>query len=132
MARRTHAPSSRVARRAACRPARSGAVEALLGGPARIYVGGRELDGDGVIDVVDAHGELRDRLAVAAPDWSSSAAALLQDAIGHPARPATVAAFADEVLGRLPYEGFALSSADVCAWLLLRAIERGRDGREER
>ena len=38
--------------------------------------------------------------------------ALLEDAIGHPARPATVAAFADEVLDPLPYDGFALSSAD--------------------
>jgi hypothetical protein len=124
MARRTHAPSTRVARRAACHPRRSAALDALLGGPARIYVGGRELDGDG-------HGELRDRLPVTAPDWGSSAAALLQDAIGHPARPATVAAFADEVLGRLPYDGFALSSADVCAWLLLRAIERSDDETDE-
>lgn len=99
-------------------------MRALLGEPDRIYVAGRELDGDGVIDVVDAHGQLRDRLPVVAPDWGSQAAAMLEDATGHPPQPATAEAFAVEVLGRQPYEGFALSSSEVCAWLLLRAIER--------
>jgi hypothetical protein len=129
---RSHAPCSRAprparsrlpARRTACRSAVTfGSLDALLGEPVRIYVAGRELDGDGVIDVVDADGELRDRLPVLAPDWGSQSAALLEDATGHPPKEATVAAFAAEVLERLPYEGFALSSAEVCAWL--RAIER--------
>jgi hypothetical protein len=123
---RTPAPRSfRVARRAACHRPRPGALGALLGEHARIYVAGRELDGDGVIDVVDEHGELRDRLPVVAVDWGSQAAALLKDATGHSMQPATVEAFADEVLARLPHEGFALSSSEICAWLLLRAIERG-------
>jgi hypothetical protein len=102
-------------------------LDALLAEPERIYVAGRELDGDGVIDVVDQHGRLRDRLPVLPGGWSGQAAALLADATGSPLRPATVAAFAGEVLDRLPYDGFALSSSEICAWLLIRAIERGAE-----
>jgi hypothetical protein len=118
------------ARRASCRIALSPGLDALLAEPQRIYVAGRELDGDGAIDVVDEHGRLRDRLPVIAGGWSAQAAALLADATGYPPRPATVAAFADEVLDRLPYDGFALSSSEICAWLLIRAIERGAQRRD--
>jgi hypothetical protein len=109
------------ARRAACRPVvAKNTTERLLGEPARIYVVGRELDGRTVVDVVDARGVL-------AEQWDVSeglAAALLRDATGHPPGRATVSAFADEVLAVLPDEGFAISSGEICAWLLLRAIER--------
>ncbi|MCU1675397.1 MAG: hypothetical protein JWM93_155 [Frankiales bacterium] len=97
-----------------------GTVEGLLGEPGRIYVAGREPDGSLSIDVVDEHGVLEDR-------WEPGeglAEALLRDATGHAPRPATVTAFADEVVDRLPPEGFVMTSGEICAWLLLRAIER--------
>jgi hypothetical protein len=109
-------------RRVACRPLRRGSVEALLGDPARIYVGGRDVDGTVGVDVVDGRGVLRDRLWGDGP--MEVAVALLRDATGHAPRPATAGAFASEVLERLPNEGFVLTSSEICAWLLLRAIER--------
>jgi hypothetical protein len=109
----------------------AGAGSALLGGPERLYVAVREGADRGVVDVVAQDGTLVDQLAVAWPTTGPAhdgtvalAAALLHDATGHPPRPATVSAFADDVLDHLPTTGFALTSSEVCAWLLLRAIER--------
>jgi hypothetical protein len=102
------------ARRAACRP--------VTYERQRLYVAVWEDDGAATVDVVDDHGGL-------SAQWRCGGAhalavALLADATGHPPRPAIADAFADEVLGLLPRNGFALASGEICAWLLLRAIER--------
>jgi hypothetical protein len=104
------------ARRAGCRPAFRSLDE-----PLRMYVAGRD-EGTTVIDVLDGDG-------VFVEQWRCDADVVLahtvlRDATGHPPRPATTQAFVDEVLDALPGDGFAISSAEVCAWLLLRAIER--------
>jgi hypothetical protein len=87
-----------------------------------MYVAGREPDGTLVVDVVDGDGILQDQ-------WRHRSAhdvaiAVLADATGHPPRPATAGAFADA----LPDDSFAISSAEVCAWLLVRAIDRAENG----
>jgi hypothetical protein len=105
------------ARRAACRPR----VVALQE-PGRTYVAGWEDDGQVVVDVVDDRGVLSARWACG--DERALAIALLSDATGHRPQEATAAAFQREVVALLPRDGFAISSQDVCAWLLIRAIER--------
>jgi hypothetical protein len=111
------------ARRAACRPA---AYE--LGEPVRMYVAGREPDGTMVVDVVDGEGALTYQWRFGRDEALALTFALLADATGHPARATTAAAFTSEVLDRLPADGFAISSGEICAWLLLRAIERASNG----
>jgi hypothetical protein len=104
-------------RRARCRrPA-----PRLLREPERLYVASAEGVGRGVVDVVD--GAVLHVMQVAA-SWPEVALVLLEDATGHPPEPATAAAFADEVLARQPPEGFAITSGEVGAWLLIRALER--------
>jgi hypothetical protein len=83
-----------------------------------MYVAGREPDGTTVVDVVDEHGALGEQWRCRA--HADVAAAVLADATGHPPRDTTAAAFA----ATLPADGFAISSHEVCAWLLVRAIER--------
>jgi hypothetical protein len=102
------------ARRAACRP--------VTHDWERLYVAVWEDDGAATVDVVEDHGTL-------SAQWRCGGAhalavALLADATGHPPRPATADAFADEVLALLPRDGFVIASGEICAWLLLRAIER--------
>lgn len=101
------------ARRAACRSSAPVFVE-------RLYIAVAEDDGDTSIDVLDRGGTFVARFVVA--DRHAAAETLLRDATGHPPRPATAAAFADELLDGLPDDGFAISASEVCAWLLLRAI----------
>jgi hypothetical protein len=86
-----------------------------------MYVAGRDPDGTVVVDVVDADGALAEQWRCG--DGAVVAAAVLGDATGHRPRPATVSAFAEI----LPADGFAISSAEVCAWLLIRAIDRAED-----
>jgi hypothetical protein len=109
------------ARRATCRrPA-----PRLLAAPERLYVASADADGRGVVDVVDADGR---HVVQVAGEWPEVARVLLEDATRHPPQPATAAAFAHEVLAQLPPEGFALTSSEVCAWLLIRALERAEAG----
>jgi hypothetical protein len=122
---RDHRPSALQleipARRARCRGLATGAATPLLGGPERLYVAVREADGLGVVDVVDGADEHVVRLV--AP-WPEVAVLLLADATGRRPLAETAVAFADEVLAPLPPEGFAITSSEVCAWVLIRAIER--------
>jgi hypothetical protein len=85
----------------------------------RLYVVVPESGGTS-IDVLARDGTFLARYVL--DDRDGLAAALLRDATGHPPRPATADAFGHEVLDRLPRAGFAISSGEVCAWLLLRAI----------
>jgi hypothetical protein len=88
-----------------------------------MYVAGWDVPGGPVtVDVVDAAGVLTARWECGSDE--ALALALLSDATGHRAKAATAAAFEREVLALLPHDAFALSSQEVCAWLLLRAIER--------
>lgn len=88
-----------------------------------MYVAGwEEPGGPVVVDVVDATGVLTAHWECGSE--AALAVALLADATGHRPKEATAAAFAREVLSLLPRDGFALSSQEVCAWLLIRAIER--------
>jgi hypothetical protein len=90
--------------------------------PARMYVAGWEPDGRAVVDVVDAQGRLKAHWECGSE--AALAIALLADATGHRPKEHTAAAFAREVLSVLPREAFAMTSEEVCAWLLMRAIER--------
>jgi hypothetical protein len=108
------------ARRASCRSDVSRSLDALLGEPVRLYVATRA---DGIVDVVDERGELVARWEVGG-GVAGIAEAMLRDATGHPPKPRTVEAFVEEVVGVMPADGFAISSSEVCAWLLIRAIER--------
>jgi hypothetical protein len=113
------------ARRAGCRRRVTALDE-----PARMYVAGWEPDGQVTVDVVDATGMLTARWTCGGEE--ALAVALLSDATGHRPKTATAAAFRHEVLAPLPRDGFAMSSQEVCAWLLIRAIERvdlEREGR---
>jgi hypothetical protein len=112
------------ARRVACCRQALPALEAVLGGSSRVYIAARDDAGRLLVDVLDEHGVLREPLTIDADDPVALAAAMLEDATGHPPRPATISQFADDVVRRQPAAGFAISSADVCGWLLLRAIER--------
>jgi hypothetical protein len=106
------------ARRAVCRPRVTALDE-----PARMYVAGWETPGGPVIvDVVDATGVLTAHWECGSEE--ALAMALLSDATGHRAKAATAAAFEREVLALLSHDGFAISSQEVCAWLLVRAIDR--------
>jgi hypothetical protein len=111
------------ARRAACRSPAAAGLDALLGAPERMYVAVQ--DGETAlvtVDVLGGDGTFLARFVVDGAD--ALAAALLRDATGHPPRPATTSAFAHEIVERHVRDGFAISSTEVCAWLLLRAIER--------
>jgi hypothetical protein len=105
------------ARRAACRPRATPLDE-----PGRLYVAGREADGQVTVDVVDAAGALTARWTCGGDE--ALAVALLSDATGHRPKAAIAAAFGREVLALLPRDAFAISSQEICAWLLIRAIER--------
>jgi hypothetical protein len=105
------------ARRAACRPR-----VAALDESGRMYVAGWEDDGHVSVDVVDDRGVLTAHWECG--DERALAVALLSDATGHRPREATAIAFRREVLSVLPRDAFAMSSQEVCAWLLIRAIER--------
>jgi hypothetical protein len=105
------------ARRAACRPR-----YAALDEPGRMYVAGWEPDGHVSVDVVDDRGILNAHWTCG--DEAALSIALLSDATGHRPQDATATAFRREVLSLLPRDGFAISSQEVCAWLLIRAIER--------
>jgi hypothetical protein len=87
-----------------------------------VYVVAKEPDGRIGVDVVDERGELTARWMCGGE--GALAIALLSDATGHRPKEHLVAAFEREVLALLPREGFALSSQEVCGWLLIRAIER--------
>ncbi|HEY6762798.1 MAG TPA: hypothetical protein VI318_25070 [Baekduia sp.] len=112
------APSARLtppalpARRSACRRTSAAFDE-------RLYIVVPE-DGATSVDVLRRDGTFLARYLL--DDRGALAGTLLRDATGHPPRPATAGAFAHEVLDRLPRGGFAISSGEVCAWLLLRAI----------
>jgi hypothetical protein len=95
-------------RRAACRREAAVFVE-------RLYVVVAEDDGFS-IDVLDRDGEFVARFVMA--DRLAAAGAVVRDATGFAPKPQTVEAFAEELLG----EGLAISSSEVCAWLLLRAL----------
>ncbi|WCB92478.1 hypothetical protein DSM104299_01174 [Baekduia alba] len=86
----------------------------------RLYIAVAEEDGDTSIDVLDRSGTFVARFVVG--DRYAAADALLRDATGHAPRPATAEAFAADLLDGLPDDGVAISSSEVCAWLLLRAI----------
>jgi hypothetical protein len=88
----------------------------------RMYVVAVEPDGRLGVDVVDERGELTARWLCGSA--AALAIALLSDATGHRPKEHTAVAFAREVLALLPRDGFALTSQEVCAWLLIRAIER--------
>jgi hypothetical protein len=88
----------------------------------RLYVAVWEADGAATVDVVDPSGTLQAQWRCGGAE--ALAVALLADATGHPPRPATAHAFGDEVLALLPRDGFAIASSEICAWLLLRAIDR--------
>jgi hypothetical protein len=104
---------------------RAGGGRPALDQRGRLYVAVREDDGTAtvdVVDVVDAFGTLQAQWRCGSAD--ALAIALLCDATGHPPRPATAHAFTTELLTTLPRDGFALASSEICAWLLLRAIDR--------
>jgi len=113
-------PSTLPARRAGCRAAGTQALEALLGVDERLYVAVLEDEGETSIDVLDRSGTFVARFVVGGR--AAVAETLLRDATGHAPRPATADAFGHEILDRLPRDCFAISSSEVCAWLLLRAI----------
>jgi hypothetical protein len=86
----------------------------------RLYIAVPE-DGAWSIDVLERDGDLLARLVV--PDRLAISEALLRDATGAAPRPATAAAFADDLLHTaFAGDGLAITSGEVCAWLLLRAI----------
>ncbi|WP_324907883.1 hypothetical protein [Baekduia sp.] len=91
--------------------------------PGRMYIAGWDVPGGPVsVDVVDPAGTLTAHWECGSD--AALAVALLSDATGHRPREATAAAFEREVVALLPRDGFAMSSQEVCAWLLIRAIER--------
>jgi hypothetical protein len=103
-------------------PARRAGGRPALDQHGRLYVVVWEGDGAATVDVVDEDGTPLAQWHCGGTD--ALAIALLADATGHPPRPATAHAFAEDLLAGLPRDGFALSSPEICAWLLLRAIER--------
>lgn len=106
------------ARRPPCRPR-----VAALDEPPRLYVAGWETPGGPVtVDVVGPSGALTAHWECGTDE--ALAMALLSDATGHRAKAGTAAAFRREVLALLSHDGFVLSSQEICAWLLVRAIER--------
>lgn len=133
---RLRARASLPARRPACvlaAPPRG--LDAVLTDVPRIYVASRDEHGFAFVEVLDSAATdldgARRPLPVPAPDWGGDgdgafalAVAMLEDATGRPPRLATANAFVDDVLDHLPHAGFAISSSEVCAWLLIRAIER--------
>jgi hypothetical protein len=105
--------SSLPARRVACR-------RPVLEFQDRLYIVVPE-DGAWAIDVLEDSGTFVARLVVA--DRLAISEALLRDATGAAPRPATAAAFADDLLHTaFAGDGLAITSGEVCAWLLLRAI----------
>jgi hypothetical protein len=78
-------------------------------------------DGAAAIDVLDRSGTFVCRFY--ASDRLIVADTLLRDATGAPPRASTAAAFCEEILGAAFTDaGLAITSGEVCAWLLLRAI----------
>lgn len=107
------APASLPARRAACRRSFEEFSD-------RLYLVFPE-DGAAAIDVLDRSGTFISRFY--AQDRLAVAETLLRDATGAPPRPATAAAFAADLLdSAFSDTGLAITSGEVCAWLLLRAI----------
>jgi hypothetical protein len=103
-------------------PARRAGARPPLDQSGRLYVAVWEGDGAASVDVIDQDGTLLAQWHCGSLD--ALAIALLADATGHPPRPTTAHAFAEDMLTGLPRDGFALASTEICAWLLLRAIER--------
>ena len=103
-------------------PARRAGGRPKLDQRGRLYVAVWEDGGAASVDVVDEDGTPLAQWRCGSTD--ALAIALLTDATGHPPRPATARAFAEDLLAGLPRNGFALASTEICAWLLLRAIER--------
>jgi hypothetical protein len=121
MTTRTRTRCDRLGRRSPSLPARRAACRrAPLEFTDRLYIVLWE-DGAAAIDVLDRSGTFISRFY--APDRLAIADTLLRDATGSPPRPTTAAAFATDVLGNaLLEDGLAITSGEVCAWLLLRAI----------
>jgi hypothetical protein len=121
MTTRTRTRCDRLGRRSPSLPARRAACRrALPEFSDRMYIVLWE-DGAGAIDILDRSGTFVSRFC--APDRLAVAETLLRDATGSPPRPATTAAFSDELLtSAFTDDGLAITSGEVCAWLLLRAI----------
>jgi hypothetical protein len=101
------------ARRAACR-------RPAFDFSDRLYIVVPE-DGAVAIDILDRSGTFISRFY--APDRLAVAETLLRDATGAPPRPTTAAAFSSDLLSdAFTDSGLALTSSEVCAWLLLRAL----------
>jgi hypothetical protein len=101
-------------------PARRAGCRSLPIFVERLYIAIAEPDGETSIDVLDRSGTFVARYVVG--DRHAAAEAIVRDATGHPPRTTTASAFADELLDTLPDDGVAITSSEVCAWLLLRAI----------
>jgi hypothetical protein len=121
MTTRTRLRCDRLGRRTPSLPARRAACRrAPLEFTDRLYIVAAE-DGAAAIDILDDSGTFISRFY--APDRLSIAETLLRDATGAPPRPTTAAAFADDLLASAFTDtGLAITSGEVCAWLLLRAI----------
>jgi hypothetical protein len=121
MTTRTRMRCDRLRPRASSLPARRVACHRVLPEFSdRLYVVVPE-DGAWTIDVLERAGTFVARLVVA--DRLAIAEALLRDATGAAPRPATAAVFADDLLATaFTDDGLAITSGEVCAWLLLRAI----------
>jgi hypothetical protein len=117
MTTRTRTRCDRLGRRTPQLPARRAACRRSM--PEfddRLYILVPE-DGETAIDVLDRSGTFISRFY--SPDRLTTAETLLRDATGAPPRPTTAAAFAADLLTT---DGLAITSGEVCAWLLLRAI----------
>ena len=115
-------PSGLPERRVSCDAQKRESTEGLFGEGERCYVVGMPAGAEATVDVLDRRGRFVARLILGGDE--AVAATLLRDATGHAPRPYTTDAFRREVLDLLPRNGFVLSSKEICAWLLLRALER--------
>ena len=117
MTTRTRTRCDRLGRRTPQLPARRAACRRSM--PEfddRLYIIVPE-DGATAIDILDRSGTFISRFYTT--DRLTTAETLLRDATGAPPRPTTAAAFAADLLTT---DDLAITSAEVCAWLLLRAI----------
>jgi hypothetical protein len=121
MTTRTRTRCDRLGRRSPSLPARRAACRRdPIEFTERLYIVLWE-DGAAAIDVLDRSGTFVSRFY--APDRLAIADTLLRDATGSPPRPTTASAFATELLDTVfADDGLAITSGEVCAWLLLRAI----------
>lgn len=119
MTTRTRTRCDRLGRRTPQLPARRAACRRpSLAFTDRLYIVVPEPEeGATAIDILDDSGNFLSRFY--APDRLAIAETLLRDATGAPPRPTTAAAFATDLLST---DTLAITSGEVCAWLLLRAI----------